>query len=498
MAPTTRRTGRTSVKGKHRVEKKYKRRQFDYKMKLDAINYLSVHGMKATIARFFDTTDDAEKCRLRVQKWKGNREYIEAACVTPKKAARMRVHQPGVGPVLPADVEDQLCKWIDDLRHDGVPIATSLLTSHALEITSEHGFTTSQFRASKSWRTGFLKRHKLSFRSRTHQGQQTVAEADKIADEFAADVRREIAAKGIVNVLNADQTAAFFEVLPKKTLAPTGTRTVWVRCGKKEKQRATVMLTGDITGKKYVPFIVFKTQPSRSAEVDVLNQTTRHGFGRYLWRQMEPCQSEFNVQIYGNMSAWWNEDLTLRYLDFMFHDRCPTSSPIMLLLDQFSGHWTDAVEARAKSYAVVLKKIPAGLTWRSQPADVAWIKPFKDSLRRVWVQSLRVQLAEHKRLRPQTIFSLQPPSRADIVRWVRDSWDGVTERTITAGFKKCMYTEDSSWKSGTDEDESVGGENEEDVSDVVVALESHGDVVGRPLTPDMDVIDNKGAEVDEE
>ncbi|KAJ0394269.1 hypothetical protein ATCC90586_007014 [Pythium insidiosum] len=94
---------------------------------------------------------------------------------------------------------------------------------------------------------------------------------------------------------------------------------------------------------------------------------------------MEPCQSEFNVQIYGNMSAWWIEDLTLRYLDFMFHDRCPTSSPIMLLLDHFSGHWTDAVKARAKRYVVVLKKIPAGLTWRSQPADVAWIKPFKAS-----------------------------------------------------------------------------------------------------------------------
>ncbi|KAJ0412686.1 hypothetical protein ATCC90586_002316 [Pythium insidiosum] len=269
MAPTSRRTGRTSVKGKHRVEKKYKRRQFDYKTKLDAINYLGVHGMKATIARFFDTTDDAKKCRLRVQKWKGNREYIGAACVTPKKAARMRVHQPGVGTALPADVEDQLCKWINDLRRDGVPIATSLLTSHALEIASEHGFTTSQFRASKSWRTGFLKRHKLSVRSRTYQGQQTVAEADKIADEFAADVRREIAEKGIVNLLNADQTAAFFEVLPKKTLAPSGTRTVWVRCGKKEKQRATVMLTGDITGKKYAPFMVFKTQPSRSAEVHV-------------------------------------------------------------------------------------------------------------------------------------------------------------------------------------------------------------------------------------
>ncbi|KAE8894262.1 hypothetical protein PF003_g22027 [Phytophthora fragariae] len=41
------------------------------------------------------------------------------------------------------------------------------------------------------------------------------------------DVARTVAVEGIVNIFNADQTAIFYEMLPKTTLARTGSKTVW-------------------------------------------------------------------------------------------------------------------------------------------------------------------------------------------------------------------------------------------------------------------------------
>ena len=48
----------------------------------------------------------------------------------------------------------------------------------------------------------------------------------------------------ITKLYNADQTGVFYEYLPKKTITPTGAKTVWVRCGGKDKERATAMLLG--------------------------------------------------------------------------------------------------------------------------------------------------------------------------------------------------------------------------------------------------------------
>lgn len=80
---------------------------------------------------------------------------------------------------------------------------------------------------------------------------------------------QEIESLGIVNVYNADQTAVFFELLPKKTVNVRGAKTVWVKCGKKEKARATAMILADWEGNKLDPFVVFKTEKSKVKEVVV-------------------------------------------------------------------------------------------------------------------------------------------------------------------------------------------------------------------------------------
>jgi hypothetical protein len=47
-----------------------------------------------------------------------------------------------------------------------------------------------------------------------------------VAEKFTATVRRGIAENGIVKIYNADQTAVFFEYVPKHTVDQRGAKTV--------------------------------------------------------------------------------------------------------------------------------------------------------------------------------------------------------------------------------------------------------------------------------
>lgn len=92
--------------------------------------------------------------------------------------------------------------------------------------------------------------------------------------------------------------AAFFEYLPKRTINEKGAKTVWVRCGGKSKERATVMLLGNSDGQKCPPFVVFKTQRSTVPGRHEENLRDRHGFGNTVWREIKLLERD--LQVHGN------------------------------------------------------------------------------------------------------------------------------------------------------------------------------------------------------
>lgn len=107
-------------------------------------------------------------------------------------------------------------------------------------------------------------------------------------------------------------------------------------------------------------------------------------------------------------------------------------TPVLLLWDDFSGHWTREVTQYAETINVVLMRVPPSATSVSQPADVAWNKPLKQRLRGCWVENLRTQLAHREEGKA---FKLVPPSRREICEWVVRSWAAVSQETIQAGFR---------------------------------------------------------------
>ncbi|RLN65206.1 hypothetical protein BBJ28_00026782 [Nothophytophthora sp. Chile5] len=284
----------------------------------------------------------------------------------------------GLGTTLPREAEALPIKWVNDYRRDGVPISALMLQLKAEEVARGFGIPSGRFLV---------------------PGDGDAASRNATAS-FAKAVAARAVAEGITVIYNADQTGVTFELLPRTTLSPTGSKTVWIKCGKKEKERMTAMSLGDSTGRKYPLFLVMKTAPSKKVETRAENAAKRHGFGKHLWHQLELLQEEHNVRIYGNQSTWWTGGLTVEFLRYHFGHRDVFSEPVMLLLDDFSGHWVS--------------------------------------------EHLRRQLDAHRDGAGDQPFSMAPPCRATIAKWVSNAWDDISESVIRTGFHKCKLHPDDS------------------------------------------------------
>ncbi|KAE8973990.1 hypothetical protein PR001_g26148 [Phytophthora rubi] len=228
------------------------------------------------------------------------------------------------------------------------------------------------------------------------------------------------------------------------------------------------MLLGDSEGNKYDPFVVFNVRPSTKPENQVENIQRRKGFGIHIWKSIRKAQAETGMQIHGNGKGWWDAKLTLEWLKHHFGSRENLKQPVLLLLDDFSGHWTTEVAEYAKVINVTLMKVPANATSVSQPADATWNGPVKTRLRNTWIRCLQEQLAARV---PGVPFKLKPPDRALLCQWVWAAWRDVSASTIRAGFRQCGLVQ-----------------HDEDVSDVpeqVEALNADEDVFQAMLHSDL-------------
>ncbi|GMF18543.1 unnamed protein product [Phytophthora lilii] len=77
-----------------------------------------------------------------------------------------------------------------------------------------------------------------------------------------------------------------------------------------------------------------------------------------MWKhEIKPLQERYGCQIYGNKCAWWNAELSVKFLKFPFANRPNLDENILLIWDAFSGHWTTEVEEYAASINVILLKV---------------------------------------------------------------------------------------------------------------------------------------------
>ena len=408
------------------------------RFRLDVVLHFELcNDIATTLSKFYPdlTGTRRDTKRKSIYRWRSAKEDLQAKCATVRSSSLRRYRKPGMGTTLPQDAEEYIVSWVNALRKDGVPVSAIMLRMKALDVAAELGISPDVFKASWEWRKSFLKRHSLSFRARTRQGQVTPEDAQAQVEAFAREVQQTMESKNISKVYNADQTAVFFEYLPKKTITGRGCKTVWVRCAGKEKERVTAMLLGDSDGNKYAPFVIVKCQPSAVPETAVENTVKRNGFGIRLWRTMRELQDECGLQLYANSRGWWNENMSLRFLNYHFGERTSESDPVLLLLDDFSAHWTDKVVQKAKELNVVMLRVPAGCTAVCQPADISWNRPLKQRLRLKWMAHIQEELRAHT---PSEPFRMKAPTRDTVFRWLSDAWAQLTRSVIASGFSRLL------------------------------------------------------------
>ncbi|KAL3656743.1 hypothetical protein V7S43_018406 [Phytophthora oleae] len=78
-----------------------------------------------------------------------------------------------------------------------------------------------------------------------------------------------------------------------------------------------------------------------------------------MWKDLRAARSEQQLEIYGNQKDWLNRKFSVEFLRYRIGARNAMDIPVLLLWDDFSGHWTDEVIAFAKS---VLMKVPKSAT----------------------------------------------------------------------------------------------------------------------------------------
>ncbi|CAI7808923.1 unnamed protein product [Closterium sp. NIES-53] len=229
----------------------------------------------------------------------------------------------------------------------------------------------------------------------------------------------------------------------ERTVEEVGIRSVPIRSGGYQKERVTVMLACTANGKKLKPWVFFnrKTIPKGNFPSDVV--------------------------VAAHPNSWMDADGVLEWLDGTVNPYVNPmlgvrSRKVMLVLDSYRGHLTDAVKAKFGELNIVPAIIPAGCNSEIQPLDVAVNRSFKAAVRQLyqeWFESEGVDcLTERGDLNPYVynvsaldrfhpvliavVFpcvasNIRKPPPELTLKWISKAWKAVPKELIQCSFLTC-------------------------------------------------------------
>lgn len=186
--------------GRHKQQYRMNVEQVDKKLNLLSV-LESTNNMRATILQFYSNNSDMvyKSKRIQIYNWKKAHQKLLAAAQVNKSSHR-KIRDKGTATLLTHEQEVEIAQFVNELREEGVPVSTTILTMKAKEVA------VAPFSASGYWVDGFKARHIMSVRAPTRQGQQSPADLDAIATAFAAQVDDVVRQLGVKQIYNADQT----------------------------------------------------------------------------------------------------------------------------------------------------------------------------------------------------------------------------------------------------------------------------------------------------
>lgn len=204
-----------------------------------------------------------------------------------------------------------------------------------------------------------------------------------------------------------DETPMRFELPSSRTLEFSGSKTVPVKSCGAEKRSFTGTLAFAADVKKLPPSVIFKGV--RTPRDLAVPDTVRVSFDK------KGCLP-----------------------------RNPRDERSLLVWDSFRAHLTESVKADLQRRKIDVAVIPGGLTPVLQPLDKCLYKPFKDNMRRKYLNWMMTGPFEYT-----PAGKKKAPSKNLVLRWVKQSWEEIPEEMVRRSFKTCGI---SNALDGTEDD----------------------------------------------
>lgn len=306
-------------------------------------------------------------------------------------------------------LEVDLKNWLIEKRGKNEAVSTVAIRNQAKRMALQKNIT--DFKGGFSWIFKFMKRNKLSVRTRTTVGQQLPDNWEELLNNFNHFVDKEIQEHNISpkDIINMDEIPMSFDIPPTRTVAETGSKTVKITTTGNERNHFTVVLACAANGVKLRPMIIFKrvTKPRENIPNEIF--------------------------LYYNKKGWMDTNLMKLWVENCLRRRPGSffTKKSLLVLDSMAAHREKSVQELINKVGYNIAVIPGGLTKKLQPLDIAVNHSFKCHVRAEWANWMTS--GNH------TFTASGHQRRAtynEVCNWVINAWNKITSQTIINGFRK--------------------------------------------------------------
>jgi hypothetical protein len=230
----------------------------------------------------------------------------------------------------------------------------------------------------------------------THTSQRPPAEVEGEASDFMRFVRVIVSGGNRDRrfILNMDQTPVYFSMSSKKLLSSLEKKNIHIRTSMNDTKRVTVAVTITADGTLLPSTLVFKGKPGGRI-------AAKKEFSTYPNGHFYKCQE----------AAWMDKEVMITWVKEVLAPYVATAPdhvvPI-LILDMYQCHMMSSVVQMIQELGVEVQHIPGGCTSLCQPVDVGFNKPFKDRMRKQWMNWMMNEGVVHG--------TTSPPARLDMAK----------------------------------------------------------------------------------
>lgn len=318
-------------------------------------------------------------------------------------------------------MEKLLILWIEDLTSKRIPLNMKNIQEKALslykDLKSETGTASESdlsFKASNGWFIRFKKRENL--RNVKIYGETNSAD-DNAAMAFPDIFAKLVETNGYrpEQIFNVDETALFWKKIPTRSYICKQMDSM--PGYKVAKDRLTVMVGGNLAGKKLKPLVVYRAQKPRAfknVNVDSLPVTWKFNTKGWVTRTI--------------FKEWFEESFVPEVQKYC--QRIGIPFKILLLLDNAPGHPVELENMHPNVHVLFL---PPRTTALLQPMDQGVIAAFKSHYIRVtFRQAIKSIENEHNTLSE----FWKKYNVLNAVNNIAVAWQEVKKETLQAAWKK--------------------------------------------------------------